>query len=261
LRGDDDSENDAQPVAGTPGRGVPATDSQMIDDARDAAAEFSATLPNFLVQQVTTRYSSSSTPADWHSMDVVTAEVSCVNGKEDYRNIKVNGRTPSGPVENTGSWSTGEFVLTLNDVLSPATAAFFVKRGNDRVAGRPVVVYDMSVEHPNSHWEIVDQSQHHYKPAYKGSLWIDRETRRVMRIEQQTVSMPRNFAYDHAESVIEYGFVSIDGKSYLLPVKSENLACLADSGNCVKNVIEFRNYRKFNADSKITFDKFQDGGN
>ena len=84
----------------------------VIADAREAAASFTADLPNFLVKQVTTRYRSNYGPRNWSAIDVVTAEVACVNGKEDYRNILVNGRPPQGPVENTGSWSTGEFAIT-----------------------------------------------------------------------------------------------------------------------------------------------------
>jgi hypothetical protein len=35
------------------------------------------------------------------------------------------------------------------------------------------------------------------------------------------------------------------------------MACFTGSGNCVRNVINFRNYRKFGSDSNIIFDKFQ----
>ena len=68
-------------------------------------------------------------------------------------------------------------------------------------------------------------------------------------------SIPRNFDYDRAESIIEYGFVTIDGKKYLLPVESENLACFTGTAHCVRNVILFENYRKFGSQSSITFDK------
>jgi hypothetical protein len=187
-------------------------------------------------------------------MDVVTADVASVNGKEDYRNIKVNGRPTSRP-EDSGSWSTGEFQITLEDILSPMTAAAFRPNGEDRVANRPALVYTLSVEQQHSHWTLVSESGRQYKPAYKGSIWIDKETRRVLRIEQQALSMPRDFAYDKAESMLEYGYVSIEGTRYLLPVQSINMACMTGSSNCSRNAIEFRNYRKFSADSNISFDK------
>jgi hypothetical protein len=91
------------------------------------------------------------------------------------------------------------------------------------------------------------------KPAYKGTIWIDKESRRVLRIEQEAVNMPRDFAYDTNESSLEYGFVNIDGRSYLLPVNSVNEACGTGTSSCSRNVIQFKNYRKFSADSSVTF--------
>jgi hypothetical protein len=74
----------------------------IINDARSAASSFSKKLPDYLVQQVTTRYTGSRYVDDWRALDVVTADVASVNGSEDYRNIKVNGRPTDRP-EDTGS--------------------------------------------------------------------------------------------------------------------------------------------------------------
>jgi hypothetical protein len=245
------------PSSGPPSNGTGAqVDDQLINDARDAAASFTSSLPNFVVEQATTRYQGAGFPAAWRAMDVVTADVASVDGNETYKNIKINGRPTSGPVEDTGSWSTGEFATTLQDVLSFSTSAVFKRRGEDQIAGRPAVVYDLTVQQPNSHWTLVSlDRRNQYSPAYKGSIWIDKETRRVLRIEQQTLTMPRDFSYDKAEAIVEYGFVNIDGKRYLLPVRGENMACMTGTRNCSRNVIEFRNYRKFGSESNITFDK------
>ena len=231
---------------------------EIISDAREAAVNFTADLPNFLVQQVTTRYASNTRSVNWQAIDTVTADVACVNGKEDYRNIAINGRPTNGPVERTGTWSTGEFAVTLQDILAPATAATFMKQRQEVLGSRTAYVFDLAVEEGNSHWVLVGPTGRQYRPAYKGAIWIDKETRRVLRIEQianssQSIGVP----YDKAESVVEYGFVNIEGKSYLLPTQSENLACLRGSSNCVRNLIEFRNYRKFSASSDIKYDKFR----
>jgi hypothetical protein len=76
-----------------------------------------------------------------------------------------------------------------------------------------------------------------------------------MRIEEQSGPLPSNFPFDKAESVVAYGFVDLDGKTYPLPVHSEILTCQRGSSVCTKNEIRFQNYRKFAADSNITFDK------
>ncbi len=77
----------------------------------------------------------------------------------------------------------------------------------------------------------------------------------MMRIEEKTGPMPKDFVFDKAESTLEYGFVRIDGKEYVLPVHSEVLTCQRGSSTCTKNEINFQNYRKFAADSTITFGK------
>jgi hypothetical protein len=251
----------AQP-AGTPraaeprpeAKADPASVDDVIDEARSAARSFSAGLPDFLVQQITTRSQGSRSVDNWKNIDVVTADVASVGGKEEYRNIKVNGRPTDRP-EDSGSWSTGEFQVTLEDILSPATAAVFTPRGEDNIAHRPALVYDLRVEQPHSHWVLVAENNQRYKPAYKGTIWIDKETRRVIRIEQQALALPRDFAFDKTEASLEYGFVNIDGTKYLLPIESVNMSCFTGTSNCSRNIIEFRNYRKFTADSNISFDK------
>jgi hypothetical protein len=241
------------PASSTPRDPRPDTDEQIIRDARAAATAFSASLPNFLVQQNTTRDYQTAFPAQWQTIDTVTAEVAYREGKEEYRNIQIDGKPVYGPIERTGSWSTGDFGTTLEDLMQVSTNAAFKRRGQDRIAARAAWVYDYTVAQPNSHWEMVSPDDRHYKPAYEGAVWIDKETRRVLKFEQRTLGMPRDFPLSRAESVLEYAFVKIDQKTYLLPAKGENVGCFSGSGTCKRNVIEFRNYRKFEAESKVKF--------
>jgi len=263
---DTTAHDDAPPViakntgSGKPDYGDPTeatfgkTDN-VIDGARAAAESFTAEMPNFIVQQLTTRYFSLTVPAQWRAQDVVSAEVVSVNGSEEYRNVSINGKPTKEPVEKSGSWSTGEFVSTLQDVLSPMTAAEFTKRGSDTIAGRSAVVYDYSVRKERSHWRIIAPDGRAEAPPYTGAIWVDKDTHRVLRIEQRTGPLPKDFPYDKAESTLDYDFVRIESQNYLLPVHSENLACQRGSYNCTRNEISFRNYRKFTSDTNIKFEK------
>ncbi|MCX6632744.1 MAG: hypothetical protein NTW28_34520 [Candidatus Solibacter sp.] len=228
------------------------TDAQIIQDARAAASAFSASLPNYLVQQVTSRYFATGFPARWQEIDVVTADLAYVDGKEDYRNFQIDGRPINNP-ERSGSWSTGEFGTTLEDVMSLGTNAAFKRRGEEKMAGRTAVVYDYSVAQANSHWTMVSPDGRQYKPAYEGAVWIDKESRRVLRIEQVATAFARDFSLSRAESKLQYAWVKIEQKSYLLPSASENIGCMSGSGACTRNALEFKNYRKFTAESNITF--------
>jgi len=50
---------------------------------------------------------------------------------------------------------------------------------------------------------------------------------------------------------VDYDWVDIAGTRYLLPVRSENLACFRGTLTCTKNEIEFKNYRKFEVESQV----------
>jgi hypothetical protein len=93
-----------------------------------------------------------------------------------------------------------------------------------------------------------------YIPEFTGSIWIDKESYRVLRIELSAHSFPAAFPLDTVESATDYDFVLIGASKYLLPVHSEALSCVRGTGDCSRNVIDFRNYRKFSADTSITFE-------
>lgn len=232
-----------------------ASGDEFIDDAREAAFSFSETLPNYVVKQYTTRYATAVARGgrtSWQALDSVTADVLEVDGTEQYKNILVNGKPPVRDVEKTGSWSRGEFSSLQLDVLSPLTNADFHGKRATTIVNRPAFRYDFSVEQPNSHWHVESEGQS-YLPAYTGSIWIDKESHRTLRIELSAQNMPRNFPLDQVESAVDYDFVVIGDGKYLLPVHSEALSCGRGVG-CSRNVIEFRNYKKFTADTSITFD-------
>jgi hypothetical protein len=234
---------------------MPGSGDEVIDDARYAAYSYSETLPNYVVKQYTTRYATAVARGgrtSWQALDNVTADVIEENGTEKYKNILVNGKPPRDDVEKTGSWSRGEFSSLLLDVLSPLTNADFHGKRATTIVNRAAFRYDFSVEQPNSHWHVESEGQS-YLPAYTGAIWIDKDNYRVLRIELAAQNMPRTFPLDQVESAVDYDYVLIGEGKYLLPVHSEALSCGRGVG-CTRNVIEFRNYKKFTADTSITFE-------
>lgn len=208
-------------------------------------------LPNYLVQQMTTR-SASQTRGRFEAQEVVTANVVYENRQESYRDIKVNGK-PANKDMLESSGSTGEFGTILVGLFHPGTRTDFQFAKNSTASGRAAAVYDFAVARENSAWHITVPGQE-IVPAYKGAVWIDKETARVLRIEMEAVNIPKAFPMDHVETAIDYAPVRLETQTYLLPVHAENLMCERDSSLCFKNLIDFRNYRKFSADSKIVFD-------
>jgi hypothetical protein len=141
----------------------------------------------------------------------------------------------------------------LIDLFSPATATDFRLVGNSRIAGIGARQYAFEVARENSHWNVLMGSQS-YRPAYNGAVWIDPATSRVLRIEMSAKGFPNDFPTDHVESATDYQYVRLGGtQQYLLPVHSEMLTCQRGTNDCSKNVIDFRNYHKFEGESTIKY--------
>lgn len=228
----------------------PVASDDPVEKAREAAWEFTQKLPNFICNQRTMRHSSDQRPPNWRYEDRVEAELLYVDGREDYRNLKRNGKPiKKGSPQDTGQWSSGEFGTWLLDIFSPTTQAKFTRRTSTMYGTTAVEVYDIAVQEPNSHWTI--SYGRSIRPAYKGAVWIDPKTSRVMRLEMRAVKVPADFEMDVVETTVDYNWVRIGTDRYLLPTRSENLACKQGTFICSKNEIEFLNYRKFTAESTI----------
>lgn len=237
-----------------PDMSAPAED-QRIAKARRAVATYTQSLPNYFCQEQMARFVSTTPKVDWHPVDVLSATVVFENGRDEYRNLTVNGKPVNKKIEEVGgSWSTGEFGMMAADLFSRATAAEFTLGRSTTIANRSAVVYDFEVDGEHSHWNIQAPSQS-MRSAYKGSVWLDTTTAEVLRIEMQTRRMPKEFPLDKVESAVDYENVRIGEGQYLLPVHSETLSCVRGTSNCSRNVIDFRNYRKYSGQSTITFDK------
>lgn len=138
-------------------------------------------------------------------------------------------------------------------ILAPQTDADFRGKRSTTIVNRAAFRYDYSVEQPNSSWHVFASAQS-YIPGYTGAIWIDKENFRVLRIEMSAKNMPKEFPLDAVESAVDYDYVLIGDQKFLLPVHSETLSCVRGSSDCSRNVIDFRNYKKFGADTTIKFE-------
>ena len=229
-------------ISAGPGSGDP-----MIQGAREAARRFIESLPNFAVKRFTNRYTAHGDRSSWQALDAVGADVIFENGKESYRNTQVSGKPPAEGTAPPGSWSTGEIAALLQSLMAPQTNALFSNKRPVSIVNRAAFRYDFSVEQPNSHWTVI-ASPEPYTPAYTGSIWIDQEDQRVLRMEMAARNLPGSFALAAVESEVDYDYVPIGGRKFLLPVHSEMLTCARATGDCIRNVVTFQNYEKFGAD-------------
>jgi hypothetical protein len=237
---------------------IPVQEDPIIVKAKEAAAAFVGVLPNFFCRQLTTRYESDRPKDGWQAIDTISADLAYEDGHESYTNIKVGNKPHKGTMQDVGgNWSTGEFASLLDDLFDPATAATFRKSGQDTISGRSATTFKFDVTREHSHWRVIMAAQLYY-PAFRGTIWVDRATSRVLRLEIESRNMPLLFPLAKVEEAVDYDFVRLAApQPFLLPTVSEVLSCQQSSSHCSRNRIEFRNYRKFGAESGITFDEKQ----
>src|SRR5580704_4387737 len=240
---------ESDPADSVPRPSLPPS-APLIERAIEATFQFSKKLPNFICQEFMSRFTQQGR-GEKVLQDLVSAEIIYEDGEETYRNVKINNRSTDKRLQDIdGSWSTGEFASALLDLFDPASKAQFSSGRSTTISGSRAQVYDFQVRSETSHWRLSAGSQT-VIAAYAGSVWVDPNTARVLRIEMQARNIPSDFAMDSVESAIDYSYVLVGEKSFLLPVHAESLGCQRGSRYCSHNIIDFRNYHEFKGDIKI----------
>jgi hypothetical protein len=249
-----------QPIAREPIRREPPPPpinprQAFIAKAREVASTFVEGLPNYVCQEMTTRYASETRVPSWNPIDIVSAEVVYENGKESYRNLTINGKPTKKAPEESGAWSTGEFGTILANLFSPGADAAFKYAQDDTISHIAASVYDFQVTRQRSSWKIWVPGQY-ILPAYKGSVWLDKQSAHALRIEMQAKDITEEFPRISVETAVDFDYITLGTpEKFLLPVHAEVLSCSRGSNECDRNVIEFRNYHKFTGESIIKFNQ------
>ena len=175
---------------------------------------------------MTTRYQSDHPKAGWQALDIVTADLTYQDGRESYKNIKVGNKSVNTSMDEIpGTRSTGEFSTLLEQLFESGRGQVPARRaGYD---SQPLGV-SSTVSKSHANFRAGGSKRHRsctIRPL-KGSVWIDKETSRVLRIEQQGKAMPALFPFDTIETPADYDFIRLGTSGpYLLPVESEVLSC------------------------------------
>jgi hypothetical protein len=231
----------------------PAAQKVLIEETRTYALSYTKQLPNFICNQVTRRYDDPSGADFWRQLDVLNVRLSFNDQKEDYKVITVNGRLTDVSMEKLGgTTSSGEFGSMMKEIFELDTDAAFGFERWTTWRGRRTMVFNYRVEKYRSKYHVVADRSQDYVPGYRGLIYVDRDTKVVMRLTMDITEFPAGFPIQEVHNSLDYDFQKISEREFVLPLRAE---IRSRSGRSqVKNEVEFRLYRKFGVEANITFD-------
>lgn len=242
-----------------------AEGNELLERTRNVTLAAARAMPDFLVKQIIKRSVAYGTTANWIPQDNLTLAVGYrANQGEEYRVLTVNGIPPAEEVQAgsdyrkyipKGATSSGvEYISAMADIFKPESKTEFRMVDTDLIQNRRTVVYEYVVKRENSQLTLtVGDTGARAVVGSRGRMWIDRELDRVLRFEQIATEVPPDFPITGASSTIDYDWVSINERKYLLPTHSLILMT-TNNGRFVlqsKNDVRFRNYQKFGAELKV----------
>jgi hypothetical protein len=87
--------------------------------------------------------------------------------------------------------------------------------------------------------------------GYQGEVTLDVATNRVLRLKASADAIPKESDVTQSSVEVDYSFIDVGGKSYLLP--SRSVALMEREYRTIGNTVNFVDYKKLEADSSISF--------
>lgn len=247
----------ARPAMEEPPAPTPAEQQRIWDAARENARRFTDSLPDFICNEVVRRYTDPDAKGRWRLGDTLVLKLTYFDRKEDYKLVAINNR-PTGLSyeEVNGAITEGEFGSLL-------AAVFALRSRTNRswdhwttLRKRPAHVYTFSIAAANSDYRISTGTSardvERVAAGQHGYVYIDDATRMVVRVTAAADGIPPGFPVRKVNLLLDYDFIDVGGRPYLLPLHSETSLDAPPVEH--RNETDFRLYRKFSADTSITFD-------
>lgn len=231
---------------------------KIIEEARQYALNYSKTLPDFICMQVTRRYLDPhyrpGTDGSWAVSDRIAEKLTYFDQHEKYEAISHNDNSLYGKAAESfgGALSRGDFGTLLREIFEPATSAEFhwEKWGNlDNKHWMHVYTYSVDQAHSNDTLDY-NHGAARATAAYHGEIFIEKGPNVVWRITVEPTP-PASFPIQNIHQVLDYRYTELSGQQFLLPINGTVIMRADGVGS--KNEIDFRSYRKYSADTSITF--------
>ena len=229
------------------------TQDRLLDSMHGYADKYVSNLPNFFCDQQTRESEADLKPGRWRKGDTVLSKLTFHDGREQRTLETVNGkRVKPGTTSRPLPLNTeGEFGMLLAQVLGKDSTAYFTWNRWETVRGKQLAVFDFAVDKESSLMTLRLSDAASAVVGYEGSVYADPATGAVWRISYAAKDIPPQIQTRQISTEVDYAETAIGTKTYLLPTQASVTLLLWTKQ--IRNELEFRGYRKFEAESSVTF--------
>lgn len=225
---------------------------RVLADASANALSYARSLPDFICEELVKR--SEQLNGYWRPHDELVLKLSYFQQHEDYKLVSVNGRPRNANFDEVGgATSQGEFGSILKLVFE--SSARFQWDHWSTLRKRPVHVFSFRIPASKSLYRIDFQSgirgpRISAKVGQAGWIYVDQETKNILRIVADAIDVPEDFPIQKSSTTVDYDFTKVGQREFLLPIRAD----IRMTGPIItRNEVFFHAYRKFGAETSITF--------
>ncbi len=225
----------------------------ILEAVRRYALEYSGKLPDFVCREAVITYGAPVEPsASWVRVSNIDSRLTYFQQKEDYRPYMKDGKFTTQEYDKLRvSRSVGDFGSMLRGIFEPASETRFEWRNWSTWDGAPAMDFSYRVSPERSHYQVTYEDSPGIVSGYSGYVVVDPKSHVVHKLTLVADALPADFPVWSVSSTLMYREQDLSGHIFLLP--SEFEAVMSGPGGRNKIEKRFTVYRKYSADSEITF--------
>jgi hypothetical protein len=238
---------------------------RILEDTREWALNYVKSLPDFLCMEVTRRsvdpHFEIGSEGSWSPSDRLIEKLTYFDHKENYELLQHNDNAMIGKTWESvgGSISRGEWATLLAEIFEPSTNTDFHWQRWGTLRGHLTAVYEYTVQQEYSQETIGygdPPNNQKITAGFHGLLYVQNSPKNVVLRLTVIPDIPPSFPVQDVDQIVDYDYQDIGPEKFLLPLHSQ--VKMRNGHIASMNEIEWRQYRKYSADTSITFNTADD---
>ncbi|MBS1806151.1 MAG: hypothetical protein JST28_22640 [Acidobacteria bacterium] len=242
----------------------PVEQRRIMARASDYLNQIVPKLPDFYAKRITTAFKVAWVPKD--KLGTHNAGPLDLAGRSEatvlYRNGKEVVQAEGAAKQGLSLNIVGTFGPILAKVINDNLQSPMLWHGWEKGPNGALAVFQFHVSMRNSHYSVSlpMAGLGARRVGYNGEICIDPETGTILRLAIRSDPALALHAFEHADIMLEYGPVSIGGKSYICPVRGVSISRASyqevgimrrDRAFVLLNDMVFTDYHVFRSDIQI----------